>query len=363
VRYGVIMAGGTGTRLWPMSRAARPKQLLEVVDGRSLLQLAFERLRAVLPAEAIWVCTAEAHRDAVLANLPDLPPENLIGEPCGRDTANAVGLPAAILHQRDPDAILATVSADQVIEPVDVFAEGLRTAFEVAGNYDHSMVALGVVAASAHTGLGYVERGDQLPEPAAYRVASFREKPDARTAQSYVDSGRYYWNSGMFVWRASAVLQALATHLPESYEGLARIGAAWDRSDRAAVLEAVYPTLPKISIDYAVMEPAARPGGAADVIVVALPVDWLDIGSWRVLASTMKSDEHGNTVQANAVLVDSAGNIIVSDDPEHLIAAVGLHDMIVVHSGDATLVCHKAAAERVKELVAAVQVAHGDRYL
>ena len=362
MRYGVIMAGGAGTRLWPMSRAARPKQLLEVVGGRSLLQLAFDRLRAVLPAEAIWVCTAEAHREAVLANLPDLHPQHLLGEPCGRDTANAVGLPAAVIHDQDPDAVLAVVSADHVIEPVEVFADRLTAAFELAESHKTALVTLGIVPTGPHTGFGYIERGSELGN-GGYRVSAFREKPDAETAKSYVDSGQYYWNSGMFVWRADTVLNELATHLPDSRAGLARIVAAPAGPQRDAVLASTYPTLPKISIDYAVMEPAAAGRGAAEVMVVELGVDWLDVGSWPALGSTVDSDRHGNRAQAATLLVDASGNIIVSDDPEHLIAAVGISDMIVVHTGDVTMICPKRDAERVKQLVAAAAEKFGDRYL
>ncbi len=362
MRYGVIMAGGAGTRLWPMSRAARPKQLLEVVGGRSLLQLAFDRLRAVLPAEAILVCTAEAHREAVLANLPDLPPENVIGEPCGRDTANAVGLPAAVLHRRDPDAVLAVVSADQVIEPVEVFADRLTAAFGLAEDHKNALVTLGIVPTAPHTGFGYIERGDELGG-GAYRVSAYREKPDADAAQSYLDSGRYYWNSGMFVWRADTVLGELEAYLPESYAGLTLIADAWSGPRREAVLAATYPALPKISIDYAVMEPAAQGHGSAEVLVVELGVDWLDIGSWPALASAVAPDAAGNMVQAATALVDSVGNIVISDDPEHLVAAVGLRDMVVVHTRDVTMICPKRDAERVRQLVAAARQRYGERYL
>src|SRR6266542_2812324 len=317
------MAGGAGTRLWPMSRAARPKQLLEVVGGRSLLQLAFDRLRAVLPAEAILVCTAEAHREAVLANLPDLPPENVIGEPCGRDTANAVGLPAAVLHRRDPDAVLAVVSADQVIEPVEVFADRLTAAFGLAEDHKNALVTLGIVPTAPHTGFGYIERGDELGG-GAYRVSAYR---------------------------------------PESYAGLTLIADAWSGPRREAVLAATYPALPKISIDYAVMEPAAQGHGSAEVLVVELGVDWLDIGSWPALASALAPDAAGNMVQAATALVDSVGNIVISDDPEHLVAVVGLRDMVVVHTRDVTMICPKRDAERVRQLVAAARQRYGERYL
>lgn len=361
MRYGVIMAGGAGTRLWPMSRAARPKQLLEVVGGQSLLQLAFTRLAGLLPPERIYVCTGEGHREQVLAHLPGLPADNLIGEPCGRDTANAVGLPAAVLHERDPEAVTAFVSADHVIEPVAEFTERLEAAFTLAEEHENALVTLGIVPTEPHTGYGYIERGDPLPGT-GFAVRAFREKPDAATAAGYLASGRYYWNSGMFVWRAATVLGELARHLPEAHAGLSRIAAAWSGPRRAATLAEIYPSLPKISIDYAVMEPASQGRGAAQVLVVELPVRWLDIGSWPALAAIVAADGDGNTVQGRAVLVDSAKNIVVTDDPEHLVAAVGLQNMIVVCTADATMVCPRDDAEQVKRLVAEVAAAHGDRY-
>src|SRR5688500_5856501 len=273
MQYGVIMAGGAGTRLWPLSRSDRPKQLLPVVKGRSLLQLSYERLRGILPPDRIFVCTGAAHSQAVLDNLPELPKENLLGEPAGRDTANAVGFPAAVLHHRDPDAVIAVVTADHVIEPVDTFQAALKTAFEVVEAQPQSLVTFGIVPTFGHTGLGYIHRGEGLTvrpgaSPAsggigAYKVLAFKEKPDKATADRYVESGRYYWNSGMFVWRADTVLNELARHLPDSHKGLMRIAEAWDSSNRVDVLNQTYPTLPKISIDYAVMEPASQGKGKA----------------------------------------------------------------------------------------------------
>ncbi|HEY9473012.1 MAG TPA: mannose-1-phosphate guanylyltransferase [Mycobacteriales bacterium] len=364
MHYAVIMAGGAGTRLWPLSRATRPKQLLTVGEARSLLRVSYDRVVGVVPPERVYVCVSAAHRDAVRAALPDLPHDNVLGEPCGRDTANAVGFPAAVLHEQDPDAIAAFVTSDHLIEPVDVFQESLRTAFALAVERPGSLVTFGVVPAYPHTGLGYIERGEPLAEPqgsGGYAVAAFKEKPDQATAESYVASGRYYWNSGMFVWRCDTVLAELATHLPEAYGGLTEIASAWRTPSYQQVLERVYPSLPRISIDYAVLEPAAR-GDGADIVVVPLPVDWLDVGSWPTLAETLDRDTDGNARAAMAVLVDSAGNIVVSDDPEHLVATVGLRDMIVVHTGDATMVCPRSAAERVKELATVVRDRFGATY-
>jgi mannose-1-phosphate guanylyltransferase len=368
MQYGVIMAGGAGTRLWPLSRGVKPKQLLSIIRGKSLLQLSYERLRGILPPERIFVCTNAAHGPAVRENLPELPADNLLGEPVGRDTANAVGFPAAILHKRDKDAVTAVVTADHVIEPIEQFQAAVRTAFEVVAEHPNFLVTFGITPTHGHTGLGYIFRGDQLKvkdsKAKAYRVQAFKEKPDKPMADRYVESGRYYWNSGMFVWRADTVLNELAADLPESHAGLTQIADAWDTPRRDEVLKTVYPTLPKISIDYAVMEPASKAKGKAAVAVVEMPVQWLDVGSWPALAETLATDEHSNAVEAKAhVFVDSDDNIIISEDPEHLMTLIGISDMIIVHTKDATMVCPKGEAQRVKELVGKVKEKYGDRYL
>ncbi|MGY2084935.1 mannose-1-phosphate guanylyltransferase [Blastococcus sp. SYSU DS0539] len=357
MRHAVIMAGGSGTRLWPLSRGDRPKQLLDVVAGaggapQSLLAEAWDRLRAVLPAEGIWVCTAARYAGQVRAALPELRPDRLVLEPVARDTANAVGLTAALVADVDPDAELAVVSADHVIRPVERFADALRAAYDALADHPRSLITLGITPTSPATGFGYVQRGGPAGRPGVAEVASFREKPDRATAERYLASGQYLWNSGMFVWRAGTVLDALADHLPATAAGLARITAAPAGPQREAVLAEVFPTLPKISVDYAVLEPAATEPGR--VLVVDLDVEWLDVGSWPALARTLPVDGAGNAVQALAVLVDSRRNIVLSDDPDHLVAAVGLEACVVVHTRDATMVCPVADAERVKELLDAV---------
>lgn len=366
MEYGVIMAGGSGTRLWPLSRGDTPKQLLPVVKGKSLLQLSYERLRGMLPAERIFVCTGAVHRDAVLRNLPELPPDNLFGEPTGRDTANAVGFPAALLLERDKDAVMAIVTADHVIEPVAEFQKAVRTAFDVVKEHPESLVTFGIVPTHGHTGLGYIQRGEALTTGggSAYRVQAFKEKPDKPTADRYVESGRYYWNSGMFVWRCDTVLDELKTHLPAAQSGLAKIAAAWATPQRDAVLNETYPQLPKISIDYGIMEPASQQKGKARVVTVEMPVQWLDVGSWPALAETLHTDSHDNAVEAPThVFIDSDNNIVVSSDPEHLVSTIGVSDMIIVHTRDITMVCPKTEAQRVKDLVARVKERFGNRYL
>lgn len=356
------MAGGSGTRLWPLSRSARPKQLLDVVaeesgGAHSLLAEAFARLQAVLPTEQIWVCTAARYGDAVRAALPELGADRLILEPVARDTANAVGLAAALVADADPDAELAVVSADHVIRPVERFADALRTAYDCLAARPRSLVTLGITPTSPATGFGYVQKGDPTEVPGAAEAASFREKPDLATAQEYLASGEYLWNSGMFVWRAQTVLDALRDHLPETAAGLARIVAA---EDRDAELQEVFPTLQKISVDYAVLEPAAAEPGR--VLVVDLDVDWLDVGSWPALAHTLDADEQGNAVRGLVVALDSSGNVVLSDDPDHLVALVGVRDSVVVHTADVTMVCPVGDAERVKQLLAAAEERFPGRY-
>src|SRR6185436_1925224 len=365
MQYGVIMAGGAGTRLWPISRADKPKQLINVVRGKSLLQLSFERFRGLLPPERIFVCTGAAHGKAVLENLPELPKENLLGEPEGRDTANAVGFPAAVLAKRDKDAVAAFVTADHVIEPIDTFQAAIRSAFDVVAEQPNALVTFGIVPTHGHTGLGYIHRGEALAvkgKPAvAYRVQAFREKPDKPTADRYVESGRYYWNSGMFVWRCDTVFNELGLDLPENHALLAQVADAWGTPRQDAVLRESYAKLKKISVDYAIMEPASQNKGKARVFVVEMPVKWLDVGSWPALAETLPTDDHDNAVDAPAhCFLDADGNIVISQEEQHLVTAIGVSDMIIVHTKDATLVCPKSEAQRVKELVGKVKEKFGD---
>jgi mannose-1-phosphate guanylyltransferase len=360
--YGVIMAGGSGTRLWPLSRESLPKQLLPIVRGESLLKLSFDRLRAFLPAERIFVCSSTQHRDVILKGLPELKPENLLGEPLGRDTANAVGFSAAVLQKLDPDAVFAIVTADHVIEPVTDFVAAMRNGFEVACREPQTLVTFGIVPTHGHTGLGYVQRGDAIDNVTnAYRVLGFKEKPDKPAADRYVESRRYYWNSGMFVWRAATVMDVLREYLPKSCQGLETIAAAWGTPQQEQTIAEVYPTLQKISIDYAVMEPAGQQGRVA---VVEMPVRWLDVGSWPQLSETLELDEQNNATDApRLVMVDSDNNIVVSRRDDHLIALIGVSDMVVVHTADATMICPKSEAQRVKDIVAKVKERYGSAHL
>ncbi len=355
MRHAIIMAGGAGTRLWPLSLRNRPKQLMRIVEGKSLLRLAFERLCGWLPPERIHVITGEAHLPLVHSEIPELPEANLVGEPVGRDTVNAIGLMAHLLHRQDGQATMGVFTADHIIRPVERFREAVGRGYEMAERFADALVTFGIKPLFPHTGLGYVHRGRPV-EAGVYEVQRFKEKPPLEVAQEYVASGEYYWNSGMFVWRTSAFLAQLARHLPDSHEKLGRIAAA-EGEPRGRLIRELYPTLTKISVDFAIMERADR------VLVVEMPCEWLDVGSWTALEQVLRADDAGN-IRAGAAhrTIDAAGNILVAEG-EHLIAAIGVKDLVVVAGPNATLVCHKKDAQRIKELVAALEKEGLSRHL
>ncbi len=357
MRYVVIMAGGSGTRLWPLSRRGTPKQLLPLIGGKSLLRLAFERSLGSVPAERVWVVTGADYADVVAEQLPELPAGNILGEPVGRDSLNAVAWPAAVLHRLDPAAVIAQVSADHVIEPVDVFVQRLDTAFAVAEADPAALVTLGVVPTSPHTGYGYLHRGDPLPEhPGVHRVRDFTEKPAREVAEGYLACGEYWWNSGMFVWRAAALLDQLRALLPVTHAEVTRL------AEHPELLPEIFPGLAKTSIDYGVMEPVAAGHGSGHVVAVELPVHWQDVGGYLSLAEILGIDAAGNAVSGLSVAVDAGHSIVVNTDPDTVIGLLGVSGLVVVRTPTATLVASADQAERIKELVAAVTEQAGPQY-
>ncbi|HHU38397.1 MAG TPA: mannose-1-phosphate guanylyltransferase [Propionibacterium sp.] len=354
MRYVVIMAGGSGTRLWPLSRKGTPKQLLKLIDGQSLLRLAFERALRVVPPERVLVVTGADYLDDVRADLPEVLPENVLGEPVGRDSLNAVAWPAAVLARRDPDAVIAQLTADQLIEPMDAFVAALEEAFAVAEADDCALVTLGVVPTSPHTGYGYLHRGEPLPGfPTACTVLEFREKPDAAIAAEYLASGEYWWNAGMFVWRAATFLSQLAELEPRTHARVLELAGAPER------LAEIFPTLRKTSVDYGIMEPVSQGRADGRVVAVALPIDWRDVGGFASLAEVLPADADGNVVEGLAVVQDASGNLVINTTGDHVVSVSGVQGMVVVHTADATLVTTLAGAEAVKSLVSAVAESAG----
>jgi mannose-1-phosphate guanylyltransferase len=371
MRYAMIMAGGAGTRLWPMSRKDRPKQLLEFIEQpggappRSLLEIAAHRLEGLIPAPQRFICTAEGYRAAIRAALPEFSDDRILGEPMGRDTVNAVGLAAAVFQKLDPDAVFAVLTADHIIQPLDKFQSLIDLGFRLVEIDPSRLVTFSIKPTYPATGFGYVERGTPLQGIAggdglAFRVQRFIEKPDLPRAKAYVESGFFGWNSGMFVWKAATVMEALKKFKPDSHAGLVRIQEAWGTDRQRAVLDEVYPTLPKTSVDYAVMEPAAKAKGAGgpgqfSVCTVLMDLTWLDVGSWPSYGQTLEPDKQQNRAalhqgQGKSVVVNSTGNLIVNPVKGHTIALLGCKDLIVVHTEDATLVMPRDQAEGLKEL-------------
>ncbi len=357
MEYAVIMAGGAGKRLWPLSRQDRPKQLLKLIQGKSLLEMAVERLETLFDPRNILIVTNESYADIVAESIERIPREQVIGEPEGRDTANAIALAAAVLNGRDPEATMAVFTADHVIRPAERFAEAVRKAFDTVGEHPDALATFGVRPTWPHTGLGYIHCGEALDD-GVRRVSEFKEKPDHHTARRYVESGQHYWNSGMFVWKVRTIDRMLGEFLPDSAEKLQGVARAVSEGrDYMPVVREVYPTLEKISIDFAVMEKAPR------VLMVELNCEWLDVGSWPALEDVCNLDDSGNVLVArNEQIMDSFRNVIVTED-DHLLAVLGMDDCVIVHSPDATLVCRKQDAYRLKELVSALERKFGGKYL
>jgi mannose-1-phosphate guanylyltransferase len=364
MRHALILAGGSGVRLWPMSREDFPKQLIPFIGGKSLLELAWERLRGLVPPDRCYVCAGARHRQAVLQALPELPPGGFLGEPVGRDTLNAIGFSAAVIARRDPDATIAVFTADHLIEPAGEFQRIVTRGYEVVERHPDFLVTFGVEPTFPSTGYGYLQLGAPL-EDGGRLVERFQEKPDAAAARRYFESGpqAYLWNSGMFVWRAATLLDCIRRFSPANYAGLMRIAEAWDAPGWDQVAAQVYPGLDKISVDYAVMEPASR-DAEVRVAALAMPLRWLDVGSWATFAAACPAGASGNRASgAQAVFEETSGTLAVSSDPEHLIAALGCEDLIIVHTADATLVCRADRAEAVKALQQIVRDRFGGRFL
>lgn len=341
-----------------------PKQLIPFIRGKSLLRIAADRLEGLIDAERQYICTAEAYRAAIREAMPRFRDEHILGEPVGRNTLNAVGFAAAVIGKHDPQAAIAVFTADHLIEPAEEFRRKVETAFDIVQKIPGSLVTFGITPTHAATGYGYVQVGEALPgfDPAR-RVGRFKEKPDRATAEQYVASGQYLWNSGMFVWRAATLMDCIERYCPQAHEGLSAIAAAWGTAKQNEVLERVYPTLPKHPVDTAVMERAAE-DERVTVVTVPMNVRWLDVGNWASYGETCDKDAHGNRLAADrAALLDTRDALIVSEDPNHLIAAIGVEGLIVVHTKTATLICRADEAERIKDLHAEIERRFGGDYI
>jgi mannose-1-phosphate guanylyltransferase len=330
-----IMAGGSGERFWPLSRAKTPKHLLRLLSDRTLIEMTARRLEGLVPWERVYVLTNAAQADAVRAELPFLPPENIIAEPEKRDTAPACALATGYARARDPQAICALLPADAMIHNVTLFQKQLTAAAQAAASHD-ALVVFAIPPTFPSTGFGYLHLSDE--GGATCRVLRFVEKPDLPTANAYLRSGQYAWNAGMFLWR-SEIFQREAERLVPA---LAKFIEDFPAGDSAAFLAERFSALPKISVDYAVMEQAS------EVRAIRAQFDWDDVGSWTALPEHLGHDDDGNTLRGDVVQHESKNNVVLSSG--RLIALCGVENLVVVETPDALLVCHRDAVQDIKKL-------------
>jgi len=353
--YGLILAGGRGTRFWPRSRRSRAKQVLRFFGERSLIQQTVDRLRAVLPPERIWVMTNDHLRDEIVRQLPEVPKRQIMAEPAQRNTAPAIGLAARILHSIDPDAVMGVFPADHVIQRPRDYVRLLKPAFRAANS--GKIVVIGIQPRWPETGYGYVEfpQGIAAGGLTPARVVSFREKPDLATAERFLAAGHFYWNAGMFFWRTSVLLDALDRFLPKTAALLAGLPSFRGRQF-VPKLQETFPKCENISIDYAVLERASN--------VVGLPagdIGWNDVGSWNAVYELEKRDAHANACLADALIESSTGNYVHAE--KKLVALLGVTDLIIIDTPDALLVADRSRAQEVGELVKRLEKAGREELL
>jgi mannose-1-phosphate guanylyltransferase len=343
--YAVIMAGGQGTRFWPRSRRRRPKQLLNIIGQTTMLEQTVTRISALVPAERVVVVGGEAYRDLLRESLPQLPADNFLFEPSGRNTAACVAWAALWVRQRSPDAIMAVLPADHLIRNEPEFLRLLGVAAQVARPLNR-LVTLGIQPTHPETGYGYIRVGEgrqSIGGRTVFRVAQFVEKPSRERAEQFLAAGTYFWNSGMFIWRADSIWNEISHHLPALARGMEPIRQSLGHESLQGVLDEVYSQLPAVSIDVGVME------RALDVWVVPADIGWSDVGSWRALSDFLVPDAMGNVVVGEQRGFDTSGCFIYS--PQKLVATIGLTDLVVIETDDVVLICPKDRDQDVRRLV------------
>lgn len=357
--HAVIMAGGSGTRFWPASRMATPKQLLNLTGDRSMIQATVDRLGDLVPPERVVVVTNRRLVRPISEQLPELFPQAIVGEPCKRDTAPCVGLAAARVLQNDPDATMVVMPADHVIPTEGEFQAAIKHALALVDEEPQRLVTFGICPTYAAEAFGYIERGEPVGVElgkGAHRVVRFREKPNSDVAREYLESGNFYWNSGIFVWKAQTIMDQLATHEPEMHGYLQTIADSMGTPRFADVFVREFEKIEGKSIDYAVMERAPH------VVVIEAPFEWDDVGNWQSLPRLRGSDKNGNTIVGAHLGIETEGTIVHTEG-EHLVVTIGLKDCIVVHTPDATLVASRENEELIREVSKQLEMQGRHQYL
>ncbi len=343
--HAVIMAGGSGTRFWPASRSQRPKQLLAIAGEAPLLRRTWARLEGWIPSERVWVVTTAELVPEVRRLVPEIPASNILGEPTGRDTAACTGYAAVRLSADDPDAVCLVLPADHVVGDQESFRTAMLAGADHVRRHG-GLLTFGVHPTSPETGYGYLQLGDVAASSGAHavhRLQRFVEKPDVETARRYLDDGGFLWNAGIFAWRATDILGEIQRQIPELAAGLDRLSAAFGTPQETAAIEEVYPTLPRTSVDFGIMEHADT------VWCVPVKFPWSDVGSWRAAWEIAAKDSAGNATSGRVITIENEGSLVVTDGPA--VAVVGGHDLIVVATPDAVLVVPRDQAQRVKDVV------------
>jgi len=346
----LIPAGGSGTRLWPLSRSNHPKQVLNLTGGGTMIQETVERIRPLVAASDIYVITEQSHAAELQAQVPGMPQRNCIIEPTRRDTAPVIGLGTLYVLHEHPDAVIASLHADHIIAKPKEFLKVLRAAEQLALRED-VIVTIGIHPTYPSTGYGYIASGEEISDSGkvrAFRVRGFTEKPNLPTAQAFLATGDYFWNAGMFIARGSVLMDAYRKHAPKLYAGLSEIAAHFGKPSERKVLNERYAELPKEPVDTAIMEKANN------IVVIPADIGWSDIGSWDMLKSVLQDNKDDNLTLGDQINIDTTGSLIYSQG-KRLVATIGLEDMIVVDSEDAVLICPISQADRVKELVKRLQ--------
>ncbi len=358
--YAIIMAGGGGTRLWPLSRRARPKQLLRLMDEGSLFQIAVNRLNGMFPFERIFVVTVEELACGLQEQCPAIPEENFIIEPMPRGTASVVGLGAVALQHHDPQAVMAVLTADHYIGDVERYHQLLSAAYLAA--QDDYLVTLGITPNRPATGYGYIQNGEHLGtygEMEVYRVQRFKEKPDEAQARAMLAAGGHAWNSGMFVWKTENILAEFDRQMPELAVQLRTIAAEWGTPRQKETVARVWPIIQPQTIDYGIME------GARQVVVIpAVKLDWNDVGTWDSLFEVISPNKDGNIVIGGEHLgLDTRGSLVYMNQEHRLIVTIGVEDLVVVDTGDVLLVCRKDQAQKVRQVVNQLKQTNHQSYM